>query len=288
MGAVPAVTIAAAFRMRRGGMTKAEVAGSLQRGPVQLVQAELSDLLVPAASEMVLEGVILPEETAETGPFPGTFGYATGERKTGVVFKVQSITHRKDPILPFCTWGTPTCDIHIARGLDCDTQLLAAFEKQGSPVANIFTPPWLSGSVVACTTQVPYTAYAQAVAGVVRNTEPTKYTPYILVCNDDIDITNPVALFHAMVTKCHPDRDTWIIQHTEAAEDAPYLTAEERAQGRGAAAIFDCTWPLDWDRSIAVPPKVDFESCYPLEMREKVLAQWSSELGFPKETDRPV
>ncbi len=288
LGAVPTATMAASFRIRRGSTTKAEIAGSLQREPVQMVKCELSDLLVPASAEMILEGVVKPDATAEVGPFPGSFGYSAGGAEEGTVFEVQTITHRKDPVIPFCSWGTPTCDIHIARGLDADAQLKAAFEAQGAPVVGIFTPPWLAGSVVAATTKVPYTAYAQAVAGVVRNTEATKYTPYILVCNDDIDITNPVSLFHAMVTKCHPERDTWIIKNSEAAADAPYLTAEERKLGKGAAAIFDCTWSLDWDRSIAVPPKVDFANSYPENIKEKVLAEWSAGLGFPKETDRPA
>jgi 4-hydroxy-3-polyprenylbenzoate decarboxylase len=91
-----------------------------------------------------------------------------------------------------------------------------------------------------------------------------------------------------MVTKCHPQRDTWMIQYTPAAEDAPYLSAEERRLGKGARVIFDCTWPLDWDRSIAVPPMVSFSECYPKELQEKVIAEWSAELGFPNEADRPA
>jgi len=91
-----------------------------------------------------------------------------------------------------------------------------------------------------------------------------------------------------MVTKCHPKRDTWLIKNSEAAEDAPYLAEGEERGHSSARAIFDCTWPLDWDRSIAVPPKVSFNQCYPKALQDKVLAEWSSELGFPDETERPV
>ncbi len=288
LGAVPVATMAASFRRRRGGPTSAELAGSLQRGPLQLVKCESSDLLVPATAEIILEGVVAPGERAQAGPFSGTFGYSVPEPVTSPVFRVTTITHRTDPILPFCAWGTPTSEIHIAQGLDCDAQLSAHFEKNGAPVVDVFTPPWLAGSVVAVSTKVPYTAYAQAVAGAVRITEGTKYVPYIVVCDDDIDITNPVSLFHALVTKCHPERDTWIISNCAASPDAPYLTASERERGEGARAVFDCTWPLDWDRSIAVPPKVSFDQCYPKEMQEKVVAEWSGDLGFPKEEERPA
>ena len=264
------------------------MAGSLQRSPLQLVKCESSDLLVPSTAEIILEGEVKPGKRVEVGAFSGTFGYRTAGAAPGPVFEVVTLTHRTDPVIGFCTWGTPTSDIHIARGLDMDSQRQHMFEQGGAPVTGGFSPPWLAGAVIAITTKVPYTAYSQAIAGAIRVTEVGKHVPYILVCDDDIDITNPVSLFHALVTKCHPDRDVWIIKRAAAAADAPYLTAHDRSHGTGAAAIFDCTWPLDWDRSIAVPPRVSFDQCYPQAMQDKILEQWTGELGFPKETDRPA
>ncbi len=287
-GGPPMATMAAAFRRRRGGMTDPEIAGSLQRAPLQLVKCETSELLVPASAEMILEGVVLPDGEVETGAVAGTFGYRVKGTHRGPVFEVRTITHRNNPILPVCAWGTPTSDIHIVQGLDRDAQLKARLEKTGAPVVDVFSPPWLAGSVVAASTKVPYSAYAQTVSGIIRSIEGTKFTPYVLVCDDDIDITNPVSLFHALVTKCHPSRDSWIVKESIADPDAPYLSDEERASGTGARAIFDCTWPLDWDKAIAVPPKVSFDQCYPKELQEKVLREWSSELGFPREVDRPA
>jgi 4-hydroxy-3-polyprenylbenzoate decarboxylase len=287
-GAQPAVPLVAAFKLRREGSVASEIAGALQRQPLHLVQCETSDLLVPATAEMVIEGVIKPDETAEHGPFSSSFGYRFKGTRRGPVFTVTAISHRDDPILPVCPWGTPTGEIHIARGLDSDLQLKAEFERRGAPVTGVFTPPWLAGAVVAVKTKVPYTAYSQAIGGIVRAREATKDVPYVLVCDDDIDLTNPVSLFHAMVTKCHPSRDTWVTSASTAHEDAPYLTEAERAAGQGPSIIFDCTWPLDWDRSIAVPPKVSFDQCYPKELQEKVLEQWSRELGFPKQELRPI
>lgn len=287
-GGPPLVTMAAAFRRRRGGMTSAELAGSMQRSPVQLVKCESSDLLVPSGAELVLEGLVSPDKQVKTGAIAGAFGYRVKGPHVGPVFEVHTITHRRDPILPVCAWGTPTSDIHIVQGLDRDAQLKARLEKTGAPVVDVFSPPWLAGSVVAASTKVPYSAYAQTVSGIIRSIEGTKYTPYVLVCDDDIDITNPVSLFHALVTKCHPSRDSWIVKESIADPDAPYLSDEERAAGIGARAIFDCTWPLDWDKSIAVPPKVSFDQCYPKALQEKVLQEWSATLGFPREIDRPA
>jgi 4-hydroxy-3-polyprenylbenzoate decarboxylase len=287
-GAGPMATAAAALRRGRTRITDPEIAGALQRSPVQLVKCETNGLLVPAGAEMVLEGVVHPDKLTQCGPFGSSFGYRDAKTVDAPIFEIHAITHRENPILPCCAWGTPTNDLHIVQGLDRDSQLKAKFENAGAPVVDVFSPPWLAGAVVAASTQVPYTAYAQSVAGVIRTTEATKNTPYILVCDDDIDITNPVSLFHALVTKCHPKRDTWLIQQAEAAADAPYLTPHDRQLGCSARAIFDCTWPLDWDRSIAVPPKVSFDQCYPKALQEKVLSEWVTTLGFPPENERPV
>jgi len=287
-GGGPMATVASAFRRGRMGTTDPEVAGSLQRSPIQLVKCETSDLLVPANAEMILEGVVHSNQTVPSGPFASSFGYRMSAQNEGPVFEVSMITHRHDPILPFCAWGTPISDIHIVQGLDRDAQLKAKFESAGAQVIDVFSPPWLAGSVVAISTKVPYTAYSQSVASVVRMTEGSKYVPYVLVCDDDIDITDPVSLFHALVTKCHPERDTWIIKNSEAAADAPYLTEDDIHRNRSARAIFDCTWPLDWDRSIAVPPKVSFDQCYPEALQQKVLQDWVSKFGFPDETERPA
>ncbi len=288
LGAVPVATMAAACRLKRGGETAVDIAGSLQRGPVQLVKCETSDLLVPATAELVLEGVVKPGKQAQVQAFSGTFGYRLPGKVSGPVFEVTAVSHRNDPVLPFCTWGTPTTEIHIARGLDSDAQTKAMFEQGGSPVTSVFTPPWLAGAAIAISTMVPYTAFSQAIAGAIRVTDVGRHVPYILVCDNDIDITNPVSLFHALVTKCHPDRDTWVIKRAAAAADAPYINARDRAVGNGAAIILDCTWPLDWDRSIAVPPRVSFDQCYPQDLQERILAGWNGELGFPNEMDRPV
>jgi UbiD family decarboxylase len=289
LGTVPAAVIAAGLTTaRRRGTTSAEIAGGLQREPLHLVKAEDSDLLVPATAEVVLEGVLLPGETVMAGPFASRFGYRGTPAGLAPVFEVHTITRREQPVVTFSSWGTPIGDIHIVRGLDADAQLKQSFAKKGWPVADVFTPPWLAGNLVAVSSKIPFSAFSQSIAGVVRSTDATRTIPYVAVYDDDIDILNPVSLFHAMVTKCHPHRDTWLVKDSPAAPDAPHLSADELARGSGPSMIFDCTWPRDWDPSIAVPPRVSFDQCYPKEIQEKVLANWTSGYGFPPEDERPA
>lgn len=77
-----------------------DIAGSLRESPVDLIKCETSDLLVPATSEIVIEGDISPDprDFEEEGPFGEYTGYY-GERLKRPVIKVSCITHRHDPIL---------------------------------------------------------------------------------------------------------------------------------------------------------------------------------------------
>ena len=288
IGAVPTTTMAAAFRLKRSGAGITEIAGALQRSPLQLVKCESNDLMVPANCELVIEGVVRSGEREEIDSFPSQFGFRSRSKTSCVVWEVQTVTYRNAPVLPFSTWGVPVTELHLSRSLDCDAQLKLEFIKRGTPARDVYTPPWLAGNVVAISTKVPYTAFSQSIAGLVRSTEAGKDVPYIMICDDDIDITQTVPLFHAMVTKCHPHRDTWKVHNAKASGKAPYITAEERKHHRGAAVIFDCTWPLDWDRSIAVPPRVSFDQCYPEALQKQVIEEWTSALGFPNEDERPA
>jgi 4-hydroxy-3-polyprenylbenzoate decarboxylase len=291
LGGPPLLTLAASFRLRRGTASPADIAGGLQRAPLQIVRAEQSGLGVPATAEMIIEGVVHPGRRAAAPNFPNVFGYRAPEQHPQPVWEVTAISFRNAPVLPFASWGVPVTEAHIARSIDCDSQLRAEFIRRGTPVSGVYTPPWLAGAAVVVASKMIYTAFSQSLAGIVRSTEPTRSVPYIFACDDDVDVTNPVTVFHALGTKCHPHRDMWQIHETLALGCEPFLSAAERrqqGQARGAAALFDCSWPLDWDRSIAVPPRVSFDQCYPKALQEQVLAEWSTALGFPPEKDRPA
>ncbi len=291
IGGPPLLTVAANFRLRRGSASAPDIAGGLQRAPLQIVRAETSGLGIPATAELVLEGLVHPGRREAASSYPNIFGYRAPDQQTQPVWEVTAVTFRANPVLPFATSGVPVTEAHIARSIDCDSQLRAEFIRRGTPVSGVYTPPWLAGAAVIVASKMIYTAFSQSLAGIVRSTEATRHVPYVFACDDDVDVTNPVTVFHALGTKCHPHRDMWQVHDTLALGCEPFLSAAERrqqSQANGATAIFDCSWPLDWDRSIAVPPRVSFDQCYPKALQEQVLAEWSSALGFPREKDRPA
>lgn len=75
-----------------------DIIGALMGEPLEVVKCETVDLLVPANSEIVIEGVIPPKEMIEEGPMAEfTEMYA----QTGPLpfIEITAITHRRNPIM---------------------------------------------------------------------------------------------------------------------------------------------------------------------------------------------
>ncbi len=70
MGMDPLLTLASGSPVAPGadGSMEYEAAGGWRGAPTKLVKCELSDLLVPAHAEMVIEGEVVPHERTEEGP----------------------------------------------------------------------------------------------------------------------------------------------------------------------------------------------------------------------------
>lgn len=74
LGAPPAAVMASSMPLP-DRVSEAEYVGAMNGAPMDLVQCETNDLLVPASSEIVLEGTLSVSETAQEGPFGEMHGY---------------------------------------------------------------------------------------------------------------------------------------------------------------------------------------------------------------------
>src|SRR5688572_21912870 len=102
LGADPA-TILGAVTPVPDTLSEYQFAGLLRGARTEVVRCRSSDLQVPAAAEIVLEGAIRPDasdpsgyETALEGPFGDHTGYYN-EVERFPVFTIETITMRRDP-----------------------------------------------------------------------------------------------------------------------------------------------------------------------------------------------
>lgn len=79
------------------GLMEFDAAGAWRGKPTELVKAEMSDLLVPAQAEIVLEGEFVPNTRTGEGPHGEATGFY-GKTNEGFVIKIHTITQRRNPI----------------------------------------------------------------------------------------------------------------------------------------------------------------------------------------------
>jgi 4-hydroxy-3-polyprenylbenzoate decarboxylase len=79
------------------GLAEYDAASAWAGRPVELVKCETSDIMVPANAEIILEGEIVAGERHYDGPHGESSGFYNKNYET-FVFRVDTITHRKDPI----------------------------------------------------------------------------------------------------------------------------------------------------------------------------------------------
>jgi phenylphosphate carboxylase alpha subunit len=255
------------------GQDEVDYAGALRQKPVDLVKCETSDLLVPAHSEIVIEGEVLPNRTALEGPFGEYPGYRTEGARSGALCKVNAITYRSDPILTMISLGVPVDDSSVAAAITAGISMKRRLKRHDLPVTDVYVPPH-------GVTHIIIVGVKQGGIDIVRKvgevlTARRAWANKIVVVDDDIDVFNMGQVVHAVASKWHPSRGT-IIQPIKAGKAntlTPGYSIDERRHASGAAVFIDATWPLDWPEE-HIPLKSSFNDIYPKEIKEKVITNW--------------
>ncbi len=254
-------------------ISEVDLAGSLRGAPVELIKCESVDLEVPATAEIIIEGFVYPKERVFEGPFGEFTGYRASPRDKRPVYKVTAVTHRNDPILTISCMGTPVDDCHAPMSVTGGAEILAELRAKALPIRGICLFPHCVNFLVVVSVKPPYPNIAEKIASAIWGREGAT-PPYVIIVDDDVDPGNMQQVFHAMATKCHPWRGITRIEHGTGIALTPFSSLYERSNRLGARAYFDCTWPLDWDPAIAVPPRASFDNIFPKELQDHVVKNW--------------
>ncbi|MDY6862994.1 MAG: UbiD family decarboxylase [Thermodesulfobacteriota bacterium] len=256
------------------GVNEVDIAGGIRNEPVELVKCETVDLFVPSSSEIVIEGEVLPDLTKPEGPFGEYTGYRAGVTSPKPVFKVKAITHRNNPILTVSCMGVPVDDCAAVMSITMAAEILEELRNKRLPVKMVFCPPEAVTHMAVVSTKVPYPNFPKKIAHSIWGSTAGMYLYWIVVVEDDVDVTKMEEVLHTITTRCHPYNGVSKIKDAPAAAFLlPFLPPEERLKGKGAYILFDCTWPLDWPEN-AIPKKASFDILWPEEIQHKVLKNW--------------
>ena len=262
------------------GISECDVAGAIRGEPVELVKAKTVDLLVPAGAEIVIEGEIVRGVQVDEGPFGEFTGFRTGPRAPRALIKVSCITWRDDPILIMSNMGVPQDDSHIVTGfLGMPTLLKPMLERERIPFTGISCPPEMAELVVIVGVKKPYNHIAMQVAHAIYGSVAMMgHIQKLIVVDETVDPFNLNEVLRALATQCHPQRGI-ITFPSYGGALLPYLSLQERLWGNSAIAVFDCTFPLEWDPNNEKPIVVSFGNIYPEDIQKKVLDNWK-DYGF--------
>ena len=257
LGADPA-TILGAVTPVPDTLSEYAFAGLLRGAKTEVVKCLGSDLQVPASAEIVLEGVIHPDELADEGPFGDHTGYYN-EVERFPVFTIERITQRKDPIYHSTYTGRPPDEPSIL-GVALNEVFVPILQKQFPEIVDFYLPPeGCSYRMAVVSMKKQYPGHAKRVMlGVWSFLRQFMYTKFVIVTDDDVDVRNWQDVIWAMTTRMDPARDTTLIENTPI----DYLDFASPVSGLGSKIGFDATnkWPgetqREWGRPISMDPKV--------------------------------
>jgi len=275
LGCDPA-TILAAVTPVPDTLSEYAFAGLLRGKKTEVAKSLLSDLLVPARAEIVLEGFIYPDEMAEEGPFGDHTGYYN-ETEQFPVFTIEAMTMRQNPIYHSTYTGRPP-DEPSVLGLALNEVFIPILQKQFPEITDFYLPAeGCSYRVAVVSMKKQYPGHAKRVMmGVWSFLRQFMYTKFVIVVDDDINARSWEDVIWAISTRMDPGRDTTIIENTPI----DYLDFASPVSGLGSKMGLDATNKMpgettrEWGQPIVMDPQVV----------EKIDAIWD-ELGIDSGED---
>ncbi len=270
LGCDPA-TILAAVTPVPDSLSEYQFAGLLRGAKTELVKCLGSTLQVPATAEIVLEGVIHPDDTAAEGPYGDHTGYYN-EVAQFPVFTIERITMRRDPIYHSTYTGKPP-DEPAMLGLALNEVFVPLLQKQFPEIVDFYLPPeGCSYRLAVVSMRKQYPGHAKRVMfGIWSFLRQFMYTKFIIVVDEDVDTRSWQEVIWALTTRVDATRDTLLVENTPI----DYLDFASPVAGLGSKMGIDATnkWPgetqREWGRPIAMDAAV----------KQRVDAMWA-ELGF--------
>lgn len=290
LGAQPGLPLVGGMPLPQGA-DESHFLGALLGEPIAVTPAETVDLPVPASAEIVIEGHVMPEQTALEGPMNEFPGYNASEQSRKPLFLVSAITYRDSAILPVVAAGPPVEEDHTVTGTMHAAQILFELRRAGLPIASTWLSfesamHWLMIAVRSDWHQSyggHSGALARRIGEIVFAGKAGFGVPKILLVEDDIDITDVNEVVWAFATRAHPEHgDVHFADEPSQVAGEVYLDAAERHTYKAGKVIHNCLladrFP-DGER----PVKGNLEHGWPGEIRDRVLRRWP-EYGYPPDT----
>jgi 4-hydroxy-3-polyprenylbenzoate decarboxylase len=248
----PDLSTFTAARMRLPwGRSELDLAGGLRGQPLEVIAGPVTGLPIPAWAEIAIEGEVPPpdQEARDEGPFGEWTGYYSGGTlgtgRPQPVIRVQALYHRRNPILVDSAplWpGAPRDELQVEAG-----RLWDQLEAAGVP--DVVGVCRYTANLYAVAIRQRYAGHArQAGLAVLGCSTSARDSKYVVIVDDDVDVTNFQEVLWAMTTRVDPAEDIEIVRGHPATPLDPRLPPAARRAGaftHGCALVY-AVRPFEW------------------------------------------
>lgn len=247
--------------------------GAIQGRRMPVVRGEITGLPIPADAEVAIEGFWHPGAEMSEGPFGEFTGYYGGMVEPAPYMVVERLYHRKDPILV----GSPPGK-HPSYGTNVFSYAmwLRSLEAIGvAGVTMVATHRLASSQLAAVSIRQRYAGHAREVGHIVAQLAGKGVGRYVIVVDDDIDVTDIEDVTFAMASRADPAQDIDIIRRAYTQRLDPLLPQGlPRERYFNSRAVIDACIPFE--------RRADFPAvaCISREYAEKIRQKWGREIDF--------
>jgi len=253
------------------GMCEYNYIGAILGEPVAVLNGELTGLPFPAASEIVLEGHVEPNDERTEGPFGEFHGYYPGKEGIAPIVTVERVYYRRDPILVGSPPAKPPNDYSYSKAVMRSALLHDALVAAGVPDVRAVWAHEIGGArmfnVVAIKQR--YAGHARQAGHILSQCGVGAYmSRYSVVVDEDIDPANLQEVMWAVATRTDPAIDIDIIERGMGSKNDPMFVAYRYDAPYSSKAVIDACRPWDHLREF---PRVAEAS---RELQAKIRAKW--------------
>jgi len=218
------------------GVDKYEVDSALRGESLELVRGETTDLLYPAYSEIVIEGIMPPRVRQKEGPFGEMAGYY-GPATDQPIIEITSISHRNNPIFQI---NFPSSNEHVLPNGLMREMYLYLQVKNMIPSVKAVHLPTIAGCRFHAIISINKTSEGDGKSAILAALASNKDVKHVVVVDHDVDIFDPLDVQWAIATRMQADRDVVIIPGARGSG----LEPSHNLRGVSAKMGIDATAPL--------------------------------------------
>jgi 4-hydroxy-3-polyprenylbenzoate decarboxylase len=240
------------------GAFELDIIGGMRGRPTKVVRGKVTGLPFPANAEIVIEGYVTPGKTQAEGPFGEWTGHYAGGVRQIPVLDIEAIYHRNDPIL----LGVPPMGAGPDEMARYRAVMRSALIKQNMVNAGVpgVEQVWcheVGGARMlhAVSIKQRYPGHAVQAAHIAAQCGASAYaSKYVVVCDDDVDVTNLDHMLWAMITRTDPAESIQFIRGSWDSNADPAIPPERRKAGdiTHSVALINACKPFHWREEFAV------------------------------------